>query len=335
VNELVSNVCKKKMKNVDSFSITTDSWSDPYQQSWVAVTYHWISQDWSYFSLCRDVILIPNRHSSVNLATSILDRISYHFPNPDVLLGCVSTDCASNMILLSKLILNQGVISNEVDQILDFVNVQTSEPDEMDLMGESSGWRCVCHLANTALKKVLEEVPFHGQIESCRLLIGRIRCSPNLLLLLDYCHDALGHPKKKRKPILDVPTRFVYVYYMLERYISIFDAIQLLAATGKVDDLDPLPLQNETHLDFQQYVSVLQPIEKFVRLLEGEKYITISQVPFQVSELLSALLSNSHNGMLRANPKNMAAKLFEAFSKKFSWVNLCLNRSLVAACFDP
>ncbi len=66
---------------------------------------------------------------------------------------------------------------------------------------------------------------------------------------------------------------------MLEQYISIFDAIQLLAATGKVDDLDPLPLQNETHLDFQQYVSVLQPIEKFVQLLEGEKYITISQVP--------------------------------------------------------
>jgi hypothetical protein len=105
------------------------------------------------------------------------------------------------MILLCKIILNQGVISIEDNQILDFSSVDIVEANGNDLMGESTGWRCVCHLANTALKNVLEKMPFKEQIEACRSLISHIRSSPNLLLLLNICHDALNTPPKKRKPI--------------------------------------------------------------------------------------------------------------------------------------
>jgi hypothetical protein len=40
-----------------------------------------------------------------------------------------------------------------------------------------------------------------------------------------------------------------------------YDAIQLLAATGNLNDCDILPLKNSSFLDFQQYVTILQPIE--------------------------------------------------------------------------
>jgi hypothetical protein len=63
----------------------------------MALTYHWITKDWEFCSLTRDVILVPHCHSSINLASLILDRISLHFPNPQTLLGCISTDCAANI----------------------------------------------------------------------------------------------------------------------------------------------------------------------------------------------------------------------------------------------
>jgi hypothetical protein len=53
---------------------------------------------------------------------------------------------------------------------------------------------------------------------------------------------------------------------MLQRFVLIYDAIQLLAATGNLNDCDILPLKDSSFLDFQQYVMILQPIEKFIRL---------------------------------------------------------------------
>jgi hypothetical protein len=69
--------------------------------------------------------------------------------------------------------------------------------------------------------------------------------------------------------------------------------------------------------------------------MEGEKYITISQVPQRVHETLLLLQSSINNVLLRENPRSLACNLYDSFNSRLGWINQRLNRSLVAACFDP
>jgi hypothetical protein len=47
--------------------------------------------------------------------------------------------------------------------------------------------------------------------------------------------------------------------------------------------------------------------------MEGEKYITISQVPQRVHETLLLLQSITNNVLLQENPRSLALNLYDSF----------------------
>jgi hypothetical protein len=92
----------------------------------------------------------------------------------------------------------------------------------------------------------------------------------SLAWLLSWC---LGTSEEERK---DVPTQFVYIYYMLVQYISIFDAIQLLSAIGKVEGLNPFQSKMRPTSIFNnifQFFSLSKNLPNFWRERNTSKFL--------------------------------------------------------------
>ena len=74
-------------------------------------------------------------------------------------------------------------------------------------------------------------------------------------------------------------------------------------------------------------VKILSPLEKFIQLLEGEKYVTILLIP--------KLLFKALQSLQLSFPYDLAKKLYVSISNHMGWILSRPNFALGAAALDP
>ena len=80
--------------NVKKISLTCDVWTSPNSKSILAVTGHWITNDWVLQDVLLDAIEINGKHSGENIAKHLIKIIDFYGIRDNIF--CVTADNATN-----------------------------------------------------------------------------------------------------------------------------------------------------------------------------------------------------------------------------------------------
>ncbi|XP_021004027.1 zinc finger BED domain-containing protein 4-like [Parasteatoda tepidariorum] len=247
--EECSYIIHEKMKDVDSMCLTIDSWTSRNNESYLAVTGHFIDIDFDLKTVLLGCKKYDDSHTASHLAMRIKD-LTDAFNVSNKILVCV-TDNATNM---------KNAVTVEL---------------------KLKHFPCLAHTLNLIVRDALKLL--HELIEKIKSVVAFFKRSTtcNEKLLNYQKNNGIEQPKKL---IQDVVTRWNSTFYMLERYVLLKDAIKTTIVLINKD----LPILSENEwLICEEVVEVLRPFEEITRELSGEKYVTASKIPVIVKGLIS------------------------------------------------
>lgn len=231
---------KRDIVSATSVCLTTDTWTSKNNDSYMAVTAHYITDSFELKTVLLGCIPLHDSHTSINLAAH-LKSLSDSFNLSDKVLITI-TDNAAN-------------IKNAI------VN---------DLQWKHFG--CYAHTLNLIVQESLKNV--ETLQEKVKKIVGHFKRSSNAnTKLMDY-QKQQGEAVPK-KLIQEVPTRWNSSYYMFRRFVELKDAVKVTTALINAN----LSLLTEQEWQIcSDLCTVLQPFEEITKALSGENYITGSEV---------------------------------------------------------
>lgn len=248
-----------KIKKVVRVCLTTDCWSSSNNDSYLALTAHFINDSFQLESILLDCLPIEGSHTSKNLAETI-KKITDSYGLSDKILIVVS-DNAANIV---------GAI-NELN------------------------WKhfgCYAHTINLIVHNALETV--QDLQEKARLIVTFFKRS-NLATekLMKFQRDCGSNSPKKL--IQDVPTRWNATFLMLQRLVLLQDAVKTSLALSEKDALN---LTSNEWKKCSELVEVLEPFESITREMSGERFLTGSQIivlTAGIAHVCSILMKKSYH----------------------------------------
>ena len=87
----------KSVKSAEYFSITTDMWSLGTMEPYLAVTVHYVDEDWELQFNCLQTVFSPEDHTADNLVL-VLQGVLESWGLPENQLTCATTDNESNIV---------------------------------------------------------------------------------------------------------------------------------------------------------------------------------------------------------------------------------------------
>lgn len=233
-------VVLEAIKTVNKICLTVDSWTSSINEGYLAVTGHYITDDFVLNSVLLDCLLIEGSHTSEHLASEILKIINKYGISNKV--QVIVTDNAANMV---------AAVKNELG---------------------IKHWPCYAHTLNIIVQDALKNVS--ALVDKCKLIVTHFKRS-NLATekLIKYQRNSnIQNPKKL---LQDVSTRWNSTYYMLRRLVELQEAVRSSLALINKD----LPtLSNEEWTICSELIKVLKPFEQVTSKMSGEKYFTGSQI---------------------------------------------------------
>lgn len=229
-----------KMKTVSKVCLTTDCWTSAANDSYLALTAHFINDDFEQESVLLDCILMEGSHTSVALATKIKQITDEYDLTNKVLL--VVSDNAANIV---------GAVVNELK------------------------WKhlgCYAHGINLIVQEALRKV--HDLQEKARNIVTFFkRSSLATGKLMKFQRDSgITDPKKL---VQDVITRWNSTYLMFQRLVLLQDAVKISLA---LSDKDGINLTPEEWKMSEELTKVLKPFYDVTKTMSGESYVTGSQI---------------------------------------------------------
>ncbi|KAJ8930409.1 hypothetical protein NQ314_016804 [Rhamnusium bicolor] len=181
--EMCVEAAKEEIKNVVSVYLTTDCWTSKKNESFMAVTGHFIDKNFKMKSILLDCDILDASHIALNLATRLKETVQeWDLENKIIL---TVSDNASNI---------KSAISTEL------------------------GWKffgCFAHTLNLTVQDALILVlPI---IDKVKTIVSHFKRSTiaNSKLMQFQKQSGIDIPKKL---IQDVSTRWNSTFYMLQRF---------------------------------------------------------------------------------------------------------------------
>jgi hypothetical protein len=211
-------------------------------------------------------------------------------------------------------------------------------------------FNCVAHTVQLATMKDVFDVDDGSNNDdddcaSIKQIVSRVRklctvfnTSPQKAALLKSAQAATNRPLLA--VVRDVPTRWLSLHAMLDRFVSIYPDVLYLTLQGKLNpsgnaaddrDIDDFiaPLELEK---IRRWVDVLRPIADFVNDVEGEHYFTLAAVPVLLLRCLRTLEPAVADDVDTASLKR---RLREALKTRVGYVIDEPGLPLAAAACDP
>lgn len=91
---------KAVLSTVPKVSFTLDGWTSPYQKSFLAVTAHWISDDWQLQDVLLGFEQIEGSHTSEVLMQGFIDVLERFNLQQKVM--AITSDNASNVLKMAS-----------------------------------------------------------------------------------------------------------------------------------------------------------------------------------------------------------------------------------------
>jgi hypothetical protein len=277
INERLRRECSK-------ISVTLDCWVSPNNKAYLGVTGHYIDKNWALQSLLLDFVPLPGPHTGANMCGALVD-VCKRRGILDKLLGVTSDNAANIGKLLTCL---KGAFGRQ--------GVAFSK--------EQQHVRCVAHVVNLAVQEFLGELkaedatvnpnPDRGvatqtadesSIIKLRRAVRWIRSSPQRSDHFESMCKRCKVPKKK-KAILDSPTRWNSTYFMIKRAIELREPLSLMMEVMKEEH----PGLSDSDWELLEVAGqVLGIFEEGTRWLCAANYPTLNKAVCAYNHLLDEL----------------------------------------------
>ena len=140
-------------------------------------------------------------------------------------------------------------------------------------------------------------------------------------------------------PVIDVPTRWMTVHAMLLRFVLLYEDIACMILghnfdTYKTDEEGPLITPREAKT-ISCFVDVLAPLADFVRLSEGEHYVTMAWIPPVLAHVLQCIKPLERRADEARVVRHMKLALRDSILKRLGYILNEPNMALAASALHP
>ncbi|XP_047103747.1 E3 SUMO-protein ligase ZBED1-like, partial [Schistocerca piceifrons] len=288
---------QQKLQGIKTICLTTDCWTSASNESYMAVTGHFINEQFRLQSVLLECSHFSGAHTSSNLSTALI-KITDKFSLGGKILMVV-TDNAPN-------------IKNAISTILKWKH-----------------FGCYAHTLNLVVQDALKNVQeVHQKVKT---IVGFFKRSSSATERLLTCQQNSGKVNIK-KLIQDLPTRWNSTLFMLERIVELSEAVKItVALCNRPTDLPSL--SNDEWEICSELCSILKPFEQVSRQLSAEDYPTGSLVIVLTRGLL-AVCDEIAKMQLHEVSRKVVLVLKEGLTNRFS--NLEQSKSIaLATLLDP
>lgn len=254
------NLVQEVVKNVRSVEVTTDCWTSINTESFMAVTIHFINDNFKAQSVLLECSSYPEAHTSVNLAAE-LQRITSLWGLENKILLAVSDNAAS---------------------------IQKAIKEDLK-------WRhfgCFAHTINLIVQNSLKIVS--PIVSKVRTLVAHFKRSSKATLKFIEVQKQAGREPKKL--LQDVVTRWNSTFYMLDRILELEEEVRTTMALLNVTNLPIISVEEWQFLT--QLRNALKPMEEVTKIISGQKYVTLSSVIILTKGLESMFLEMLDENLL-------------------------------------
>lgn len=270
---------KSKLQNEAlSVTLTTDSWTSPVNDSFTAVTVHYINELFEMKAYLLECAEANESHTSQYLASEILRVVDEWGLSDKVLI--VITDNASN-------------ITSAITNILKWKH-----------------FGCYAHKINLIVQDGL--LLLDALIKKVKGLVTFFKRSNAAVQKLLKYQEQTGI-KQPKKLLQDVATRWNSTFFMLERFILLEDAVKHTLA---LTDSDLPKLTVEEWEICKQTCIVLEPFAEVTTVISSESYVSASKV-IPITRGLKSTVKKLSVEVTNASVKNLVANLLQGIDKRF------------------
>jgi Protein of unknown function (DUF 659) len=288
---------KHALSSADAITLTTDSWTSPTTENYIAVTAHYITLDFQLGSCLLECVRYTDRHTHENLAIELRRVIQEWEIQGKVFV--IVTDNAKNITAAVNLMKN-----------------------------EVTHWPCFAHTLNLVVQKALES------IENVRSKVKKIaEYFHRSTLAADKLRELQVQMRPGQTPlklINDVVTRWNSTQHMCQRVYELQEPLNAAIAVL----LNPVePLTQDDWKALKEITLVLKPFDAVTVEISAETTVTISKV-IMLTRGLSIACLKIKPSMTHDLSKELMNKLQEGMQARFGAFesNMLLAR---ATFLDP
>jgi len=278
-------------------SFTIDMWTSISALGILAITIHFINENWQLKHFILDILYIPSSHNALSIKNAVLE-IANQFKVANRLIG-ITSDNESKMIASIRLIKED--LESSVFQ----------------------HYRCAAHILNLVVGAALEANTIPNSIKKLRNFVSIIRNSSKQMdKLKEYFRiDNVDF----KTPLPDITTRWNYTYFMIERALEIKSFLAHL--TSNLSTLtENWPTESEWKI-LEDLLELLAPFAMITKVISASSYPTIGEVKWLFLGI-KYHLENFENHTLQIQI-NAMKRVFNNYFEQF-------NKSLhIPAFFDP
>ena len=147
--------------------------------------------------------------------------------------------------------------------------------------------------------------------------------------------------EKQKRPwilILDCPTRWSSTFFMVERYVQLFEDLLLFQLRGGFNEYDQEtygpPVSYDEYLLLTSWADALAPVADFIRIAEGEKYPTMGWVCPLFKHVLDCI-NPQNEPMVLEQEKHFRKVLERSLQKRLGFLLKKPNIALATSALHP
>lgn len=340
----VSNRVKEQLANAEFVTITTDMWTSISTEAFIAVTAHFVTQNWQLKSMLLDCCRFEGTHTGEHIRSGI-SNICQEWGIEDKVQAIVTDNarnmlCAVDLLAFShwpcfahtlNLIVKDAVetvqdLRSKVKTIVKYFNKSTTAADIFKKI----------QLGNTAAES--------GAGTPVVLDVVAVATNPH--------HDTSNTtddeepttttqvpettPSRKRyyKLINDIDTRWNSTLHMFERVCLLQQPLVATIALLQNKRIKIASLDTDDFATMKEYCEIFEPFDDVTKELSAEKNVTGSKILVIVRTLIEIMQEHVANEDLTDGSKTLASKLLQGLQTRFR--NIEQNHLLCMASFlDP
>ena len=292
-NQLINNILpnlhkdqsvklKAELERVPYVTVTTELWATPITEGFLTVSVHYLDKEWKMHSSVLETCKITEAHTQDTIA----EELSRIFQNWGILgkITCVVIDNSANI--------------DAAVQILRLPHLP-----------------CLAYTMDWIVQESIKNVPDLITVKKkVRDIVSMFRHSTaDMKALLDIQREnGVATPKKLK---IDVESRWLSTFYMLERFIQLYDFIPtVMYQMGKADiSLTEAEVELVRHC-----VKTLEPFEVAVKEMTSEKHMPLSKV-IPMTRAISQFVSRTTES-LGGDSTGLSTELELQMSQHFSGI---------------
>jgi len=282
------------LSDVEHISITADTWTSIAVQSYLTVTVHYVSKEWTLKSHVLGTLLLEERHTGEHLSEWIVEMLANFSISPSKVVAVVH-DNASNMLSAMNILMST------------YTSIQSV--------------RCSAHTLQLVVHSTLREnTAAQSALASARKIVEHFRRSSVANGALTQQQEQMN--LKSLDLIQDVPTRWSSTFNMCKRILELRLPLSMVLTNQAIIDKQKrqqLELRSEEWTVLETMCELLEPFAALTKYLEAETYLSISAVQPLVRGIIEALNVKADDRDYAKSFKDTAVKaLLERFDNMFN-----------------